>query len=225
MSRRLCGLYVGRGGSLAGARQAHSRRNATIGSTFVARRAGTYDANVATRPKSSDTATNVLGSSGVMPKSMPWRYREPAAAPTSPSATPVAVSNQPLPEDERQHLRALRAERHADADLLRALHHGVGEHAVDADRRQQTGDAGEHAEHHRVEAFARDGAGLETIHGKDRVDADVGIDRVSRSRARRGTAAAGSPSVRSANDRKPIALSFCRGAESAPLHQRCMNCR
>jgi len=49
----------------------HSLRNATSGSMRVARRAGMYDAAIATRPKINATATNVVGSSGVMPKSIP----------------------------------------------------------------------------------------------------------------------------------------------------------
>src|SRR4029450_1543898 len=44
-----------------------SARRATIGSTFVARRAGTYEASVATAPNISDTVMKVVGSSGAMP--------------------------------------------------------------------------------------------------------------------------------------------------------------
>jgi len=40
-----------------------SLRSATIGSTRVARRAGTYDANAATRPNPSRTAAKVRASS------------------------------------------------------------------------------------------------------------------------------------------------------------------
>lgn len=49
----------------------HSRLRATSGSIRVARRAGMYDAAIVTRAKNHATATNVIGSSGVMPKSMP----------------------------------------------------------------------------------------------------------------------------------------------------------
>ena len=49
----------------------HSERRASIGSTFVARRAGRYDARVATRRSVSETAVNVAVSSGVTPNSRP----------------------------------------------------------------------------------------------------------------------------------------------------------
>jgi hypothetical protein len=49
----------------------HSLLSATIGSTLVALRAGTYDANVVTKPKITATAMNVCGSSGVIPNSIP----------------------------------------------------------------------------------------------------------------------------------------------------------
>ena len=45
----------------------------TIGSTFVARRAGRYAASIATAANAIDTATNVVGSSGVRPNSIPCR--------------------------------------------------------------------------------------------------------------------------------------------------------
>ena len=51
-----------------------------------------------------------------------------------------------LPNDQREHVRGLRAERHAHADLARALLDGVGDRAVDADRREEERDAGENAE-------------------------------------------------------------------------------
>ena len=41
---------------------------------------------------------------------------------------------------ERQHLRRPCAQRHAHADLLRPLHHGVRQHAIDADGREQRRD-------------------------------------------------------------------------------------
>ncbi len=51
----------------------YSLRNATIGSTRVARRAGTYDAIAATAAKVTATITNVVPSSGVTPKRIACR--------------------------------------------------------------------------------------------------------------------------------------------------------
>ncbi len=79
------------------------------------------------------------------------------------------------------------------------------------------GDAGEHAEHHRVEALARDGARFERVPSAGwRRCRCWDRRRVTISRTT-GTAAAGSPLVRSANDRKPIALSFWRCGDVAAL--------
>ena len=54
-----------------------------------------------------------------------------------PAATPAAASRTPCPSTMPTHVARRRAERHADADLVRALRHEVRHHAVDADRRQQ----------------------------------------------------------------------------------------
>ena len=85
---------------------------------------------------SSATATKVAGSRGSMPNSIDCRYRAPASAPTSPTPMPIVASATPRRITSAITWPAFGAERHADANLLRALHHGVGEHAVDADRRQ-----------------------------------------------------------------------------------------
>jgi hypothetical protein len=56
------------------------------------------------------------------------------------------VSFIPPPITSRRTSPFLRAERHADADFLAALRDAVSHHAVDADRREQQGDAGEDGE-------------------------------------------------------------------------------
>ena len=61
--------------------------------------------------------------------------RVTATAPTTPHSDADAGEPRALADDQREHVPAARAERHADADLLRALRHGIRQHAVDADRR------------------------------------------------------------------------------------------
>ena len=45
--------------------------------------------------------------------------------------------------DHRQHGAAPRAERHPHADLVGPLRHAVGDHAVEAEQREQRRDGGE----------------------------------------------------------------------------------
>ena len=66
-----------------------------------------------------------------------------ATAATRPIATPIATSVAGLAQHHRADLRRLRAERDAQADLVRALRDGVRHHAVDADRGEQQREAGE----------------------------------------------------------------------------------
>src|SRR5262249_54048771 len=53
----------------------HSYRNATIGSTFMARRAGNQADAAATRASRAGTTRNVEGLPGETPNSRPCRYR------------------------------------------------------------------------------------------------------------------------------------------------------
>ena len=59
-----------------------------------------------------------------MPNSIDCRYRAAAAAPMTPSVTPNSREHDAFAKNQAEHLRPLRAERHANADLLRAGHHG-----------------------------------------------------------------------------------------------------
>ena len=52
----------------------------------------------------------------------------------------------PAADDQPKDIAALRADRHPQPDLLRALADGVGDHAVEADRREEERDAGEQPE-------------------------------------------------------------------------------
>jgi hypothetical protein len=58
----------------------------------------------------------------------------------------------------------LRAQRHADADLLRALSDYIGDHAIDADRGESEGEGREGSEKNHGEAPRRDGIGDDAFH-------------------------------------------------------------
>src|SRR3989442_4678849 len=58
----------------------YSARSAAVGSTRVARPAGSKQANAATASRKAGTSTNVSGSTGVTPKSWLLRIREAEAA-------------------------------------------------------------------------------------------------------------------------------------------------
>src|SRR3712207_8060043 len=51
--------------------------------------------------------------------------------------TTLFRSRHALPDDEAEHVPTLRAERHADADLVRALAGGAGDDAVEAEPGEQ----------------------------------------------------------------------------------------
>src|SRR6266508_5441932 len=80
---------------LLDASAAHSQRNATSGSTFVARRAGTKQASKATAMSSSAIAANVAGSVALTLKSRFFIVRVNANDETRPSAKPINVSFMP----------------------------------------------------------------------------------------------------------------------------------
>ena len=62
-----------------------------------------------------------------------------------------------MPDDELEDAAAGRSERHADANLGGSLAHGGGQHAVEADHREDGGNAGEHRNQDQREAGGRNG--------------------------------------------------------------------
>src|SRR5262249_54131407 len=70
----------------------YSHLNATIGSTFAARRAGIQQATSATTLSKSAITTNVSGSVALTPNSKPDIRRVSAKAAPEPSATPIEAS-------------------------------------------------------------------------------------------------------------------------------------
>ena len=123
------------------------------------------------------TAMNVAGSRGSTPNSIDCKYRAPAMAPADTDRDPDRREHDAASQHQREHLPSLGAKRHADADLFGALHYRIGEHAVDADCGEQARDAGEDAEHHRVEALSRDRVGDHLLHRRNRVDAGIDVNR------------------------------------------------
>src|SRR5262249_26719917 len=79
----------------------YSYLSATSGSTLAARRAGRYDASIATAAKATATVVNVAGSSGCKPNRSDSRYRVSPAAPAIPIAMPARVSTRLLPRTSR----------------------------------------------------------------------------------------------------------------------------
>ena len=60
-----------------------------------------------------------------------------------PMATPTTRELHPAADDHPQDVAALRADRHAQPDLLRPLADGVGDDAVEADRGEEERDGRE----------------------------------------------------------------------------------
>ena len=87
---------------------------------------------------------------------------------------PTSGEDQSLPDDHAQHVAALRAERHPDADFLRALRHAVGDDAVDADGREQQRRAGENAEQQHRQTPLGDRARDDLVHRPDVGDGELG---------------------------------------------------
>ena len=98
-----------------------SPRSAMTGSTCMARRAGIQQAASATTSSAPGTTTNVSGSRALTPNSRPESTRVSASAPKTPMARPAAAIRSPPIEHHPKDHPAVRAERDANADLLRPL--------------------------------------------------------------------------------------------------------
>src|SRR6185437_8771124 len=70
----------------------HSLRSATMGSTRVARRAGSQLASVAAAASRTTTPARVTGSTGVTPKSRPVTSLAAASAAAMPITSPASIS-------------------------------------------------------------------------------------------------------------------------------------
>src|SRR5262249_4711351 len=107
-------------------------------------------------------------------------------------AHPREPEPQAMSDDQRDHLARPRAERQAQAHLVPALGHAVGDHPVDADERQRERRGGEQPEEERAQPAARQRFAEELVH-RAHVDGDVAIGAATA--ARSGPARSG-PRVR-----------------------------
>ena len=110
-------------------------------------------------------------------KAGPRARRASAAAATRPNATPKNAMRRALAEDQAQDVLTLRAQRHANADFLRAQSDAVGHDAVNSDGREDQREGAEDAEKHQSEAARRDGIVHALLHGVDGEDGLVFINR------------------------------------------------
>ena len=136
----------------------HSTRSATIGFSLDARVAGSQTASNATAARISGTDTNTAGSQDFTPNRKLAMKRVSQNAAPIPSTRPTSARRMPCQTTSLRIVRAIGAQRHANAHLLRALLHGVRHQAVDPDRRQHQRDHAEDRQQHHVEVLARGGA-------------------------------------------------------------------
>ena len=118
-------------------RRAQSYLSATIGSTRDARRAGRKPASAETAIITAVAATIVSASVGARPKSRVETKRPAPSEPATPMRDADRDEHHRLAQHLPQHVAALRAERHADADLVGAARHGVRHQPEQPDRRDQ----------------------------------------------------------------------------------------
>ena len=128
-----------------------SARNATIGSTRNARRAGMSAASNATPVTTDSTTMNTSGSRGDV-----WNSRG-AKPPTgekrdhrSRRAAEDGRANT-ASDDHPHHVRTARAECDAHAELSRALRDVICENAIQPHRREHERQRAKHGEHRRAE--------------------------------------------------------------------------
>src|SRR4029077_1746476 len=95
-----------------------------------------------------------------------------------------ANQNSGAHDNEAQDVRALRAERHPDTNLVCSLDNEERHHAEDANRGKNEGDPGEDGQEHDGEAAGRDGIGNHLVEGTDMRDGQGRINRLYRAAQR-----------------------------------------
>ena len=116
---------------------AYSSRSAVTGSTRVARCAGIRHAIIVTASSTTAAIDSVTVSRAVTPNSSDSSSDAMNSAPIDADGDADQARAHFLAQHQRQHARRVGAERHADAELVRALRHRVRRHAEHADRRHQ----------------------------------------------------------------------------------------
>ena len=143
----------------------YSSRSAVIGSTRVARFAGIQMAMKATALSKSGVAMKAIGIERFHAEEKAGqKTREPESA-AGADHHAEQREHHSLADDHVAQIGSLRAKRHADAEFLRALLHGVGHNAIHADGRHEQAGGAEDGEQQHIEALARDVARLDLVHG------------------------------------------------------------
>ena len=133
----------------------YSLRNATTGSTRIARHAGAATAIAAVVTSTRGTAANVIGSSGCTPNRNVEIDRLSAAAAPSPMTVPMTTRRPALESDEPEHAAGAGAKRNPHAEFARALLNRVGQHAEHTDHREDERQQRERCDEHCAETRAR----------------------------------------------------------------------
>ena len=123
----------------------HSDERAIIGSTFVARLAGTYAAAKETKSSSAPARDMVRPSAHDTPNSRPEAAREKTNAATEPTKQPNSGDGDCLAKNEPQDIQAGSSQRHANPKFVRAFRYGVRDQSVRANCGKNKGDSREHA--------------------------------------------------------------------------------
>ena len=98
---------------------------------------------------------------------------------------PTSTSVSALPQDHPQHVLALSAQRHADADFLRSLGDRIGNYAVEADGGEERGEAGENREKQHREFSSQNGMREHILHRARIRQRHIAIDAPDRALHRR----------------------------------------
>lgn len=111
---------------------AYSYRNAVMGSTRVARRAGISAATVATTARVNSTPEMVTLSSSVTPYSSPASRRPVTTAAARPAQSPPATGRKCPPQDDFQDVCPAGSEGHTNAHFAGAASHQIQDDAMDS---------------------------------------------------------------------------------------------
>ena len=162
----------------------------------VARRAGSAHAAIATAASSAvDRDRAPPDRSALTPNSWLSRLLRSAQRAGGAEHEAAADQQQPFAQHQLEDRRRAAAERDADADLLAPLRHQVGEHAVDADRREEQRDRAEaeRQQHRRAPASPATRSIRSSIVWMSKTGSSRSICDTRRARA--SASASGSPAV------------------------------
>ena len=149
----------------------HSSRNAAIGLTRDARRAGRNAASVATRTRPRAALMKVGVSIAFSPYNWLWTYLAKPQRAAEAERQADGDEHAGLAQDAARDVGRQGAERHADADFTRPARHRVGHHAVEADHRKSRRQQAEHGRQAGNQPVVRHGLSdlrLECVQVEDR---------------------------------------------------------